>query len=412
MKHREEASTEGSWRKTLFAIFVAELLAIAGFSVSMPLIPFYLQELGIDDADSLKVWVGAINALGALALAGMAPIWGRLADHYGRRIMLLRAMFGGGLFLGLMGLVSHPWQMLVLRTVQGALTGTVTAATVMVASITPKEKIGYGLGVMQTAIFAGSSFGPLVGGVVADYFGIRAAFFVTALLLFAAGFILVKFTEERFTPQKPTGSFLKIILPDFRVVLHNRILILLFFIVFTVYVSYSIIGPILPLYIQTLTPDADRVGMVTGLIFGLGALSAALSSALLGRISYRIGYRTVLLICIIGAMLLYIPQAFVTKPWQLLLLRIIIGVFIGGTMPSANSLIATRAERQQQGQVYGLSSSVSSSGMALGPVIAAAVSIVWGYPAVFLTTSCVLAIVVVVVLVFFEKLTYPSIPSK
>lgn len=392
------------WQRYLYAIFAAELLAITGFSVSMPLIPFYLQELGLHESTNLKVWVGAVNALGSLALAGMAPIWGRLADQYGRRIMLLRAMFGGAVFLGLMGLVNRPWQLLVLRTLQGAVTGTVTAANVMVASITPRKRIGYGLGVVQTAIFAGSSLGPLVGGIIADYLGYRLAFMVTSLFLAAGGLILLKFTEEQFVPKPREGPFWKTLLPDFGVAVRNKTLIVVFLIVFTVYMSYSVIGPILPLYIQGISADPERIGLITGLTFGLGALSAALSSATLGRISYRIGYRKVLLACIIGSMMLYIPQAFVTAPWQLFILRVAIGVFIGGTMPAANSIIATSTDESAQGQVYGLSSSVSAGGMALGPVLAATVSVLWGYPAVFLATSALLAVLSLVIIAFYGRL--------
>ena len=138
------------------------------------------------------------------------------------------------------------------------------------------------------------------------------------------------------------------------------------------------------------------MGLTTGLIFGLGALAAAVASATSGNFSYRFGYRRVLLICIVGAAALYIPQAFVINPWQLLVLRLIGGVFLGGTMPAVNALIADRTQKGRQGEIYGLSSSVAAGGMALGPMVGASVSVIWGYRGVFIATALILLITAVV----------------
>jgi DHA1 family multidrug resistance protein-like MFS transporter len=385
-------SDKASWQKSLYAIFIAETIAIAGFSVSMPLLPFFIQDLGVTDNTKINLWVGLCNASGSLSLALIAPVWGKIADSYGRRLMLLRAMFGGSVGLFLIGLVNQPWQLLVLRTLQGTVTGTVAAANVLAASITPEDKRGYGLGLVQTSIFVGGAAGPMLGGIVADFWGIRAAFFVTSFCLMIGGVVIYRFVEEDFVKRPVTRTFWRTIIPNFSAVTQSRTLIVLLFVVGTVYISGSVISPILPLFIQSLTEDASTVGLTTGLIFGLGALSAAIASAALGGISYRIGYRRVLLICIVGATALYIPQAFVTAPWQLLVLRVIGGLFLGGTMPSANALIANRTEKSRQGEIYGLSSSVGSGGMALGPIVGASVSIVWGYRAVFIVTAFILLV--------------------
>ncbi len=385
-----------NWQKSLYAIFVAETIAIAGFSVSMPLLPFFIQELGVTDPTGIKLWVGACNTAGSITLAIAAPIWGKIADSHGRRLMLLRAMFGGSIVLCLTSFVSHPWQLLVLRTLQGTVTGTFAAANVLAASITPEDRRGYGLGLVQTAIFVGAAGGPMIGGFVADLSGPRAAFFVTSVCLLIGGFVIYRYVEEDFTKRPVTRAFWRTISPNFTVVARSRTLVILLFVVGTTYISGSSIYPILPLFIQTITGDASMVGLTTGLIFGLGALAAAASSATFGNFSYRIGYRRALLICIIGAAALYIPQAFVITPWQLLVLRIIGGVFLGGTMPAVNALIADRTEKGRQGEIYGLSSSVGASGMALGPMVGASVSIIWGYRGVFIATSLILLITAVV----------------
>jgi MFS transporter, DHA1 family, multidrug resistance protein len=379
-----------TWKRNLYAIFVAELLAIAGFNVSIPIIPFYLGQLGVTDPASLKLWVGIAQSAGAVTLAILSPIWGRLADSYGRRLMLLRSMFGGFVVLGLMGFVTQPWQLVVLRGLQGALTGTIAAATVLVASGTPEAEIGYGLGLLQTAVFAGASLGPLVGGVLSDAFGYRVPFWATSLLLAAAGLIVLAFVKEEFQPTRPSGSLARRILPDFGVLTRSKGLLSLLIAVGTVQVANSVVGPILPMFIQSLAPDSTLVGSTTGLVLGASALAAAVASALVGKVSHRIGYRRALILCVVGSAMLTVPQAFVRTTTGLLVWRVVGALFLGGTSPTVNATIASLAERAHHGAVYGLSSSISSIGMSMGPMVGAAVGMAWGYPAVFLTTAAIL----------------------
>ena len=387
---RKMGGTVPTWKKSLYAIWVAELLAIVGFNVSIPILPFYLGELGVSDPGALKVWVGLAQTAGAVTLAVFSPIWGSLADSYGRRLMLLRSMFGGMVVLALMGFVSSPWQLIVLRAAQGALTGTIGAATVLVASITPEEELGYGLGLLQTAVFAGASLGPLIGGTLSDAFGYRLPFWVTGVLLGAAGTIVLLLVKEDFRPSAPRGTARARLFPDLSLLTRSPGLLGLLLSVATVQVANSVVGPILPMFIQSLAPSSDLIGSTTGIILGSAAISGAVASALVGKLSHRIGYRRALILCVVGSCLLYIPQAFVRSVGALLALRVIGALFLGGTSPTVNATIAGLTERANHGVVYGLSASISSVGMSLGPMIGAAVGVAWGFPAVFLTTAGIL----------------------
>ena len=379
-----------AWKRNLYSIWAAELLALAGFSTSMPVIPFYLQSIGVRQPHLIGIWVGAIQSSASLALGLIAPIWGRVADSYGRRPMLLRAMFGGSVIIFLMGFVTQPWQLLVLRTIQGLLTGTVAAATVLIASTVPEQEIGYGMGLLQMAVFVGASIGPMIGGFVSDLAGPRFTFFVTALMLVSAGVLVLRFVHEDFVPQKRTGPFWSNLMPDFSVVLRSRTLLVLVFVAFSDQVSNSVVNPILPLYIQKIASGQGRIATITGLILGMGAISSALSSAGIGRLSFRVGYVRTLFTCLGGAFLFNLSQAFVTSTTQLLILRVVGGFFLGGTIPSVNALIARNTDKKKQGSVYGINTSVASAGAALGPALGAAVSIAWGYSAAFLTTATVI----------------------
>jgi DHA1 family multidrug resistance protein-like MFS transporter len=381
-----------SWKRSFFAIFFAEGLAIAGFSTSMPVIPLYFQELGVKGAAAVNFWNGITQAGSAIALALFAPIWGALADHYGRRTMLLRAMFGGAVLVGLMSFVTAPWQLFALRLIQGAVTGTVAAATVLTSSIVPESKTGFCLGLLQSAVFVGASTGPLLGGIVSDVAGHRETFLVTSLLLLTAGFLVTFLVHEDFTPSKEKSVKLGNLKPDFGAVVSDKGLISLFIMIFSIQLAGSVITPILPLFLQSITPDVKILGTATGLVLSSAAMTGAAAAAIIGRLSDRVGYWKVLAVCMFGAVILYIPQGFVRSWHELLVLRALDGFFMGGTMPAVNALISKRTPREKRGSVFGLCTSVSSMGMALGPALGAASASFFGYPSVFFITSGIISL--------------------
>lgn len=385
------------WRRSFNALLVAVLFAIIGFSTSNPIIPLYLHELGITDPSALNWWTGAINGLSNLFFALFAPIWGALADSYGRKLMLLRAMIGGSIIMGLLSLTTSPWQVLVLKILQGCITGTVSAATVLTASIVPAQQIGYRLGLLQMAIFMGNSIGPMLGGTIADLAGSRISFLATSVLLVIASYIVMKNVEEDFRPKPKSKSFLKNAIPDFSVLRSNPVILALIVVVFFIQFANSVAGPIIPLVVLDMTRSIKGAGSLSGLIIGVAAIGGALGSVFAGKITEKAGYDKVLLVCIAGAFVFSLPQGFSTQPWQLFALRFFSGFFMGGTMPTANALIAAQAERGKQGSIYGLSSAMSGAGNAAGPAFGALSASLMGYPAVFFATTAILGVLGIMV---------------
>lgn len=394
---------QADWKKTLYAVWLGELLALAGFSTSSPIIPFYLQDLGVSDPVRIKFLTGLLNALPSISFAVMAPIWGSIADNYGRKPMLLRSMFGGAAVLVLQGFVTSPWQLLALRTLQGCLTGTIAAATILVAAIAPAEETGYALGLLQMSVFLGSSLGPMLGGIVSDLFSHRVNFFVTSALLFLAGAVVAKFAKDDFKPPEHRKSIGKSLIPDFSPLLNSKALLALMAVIAADQIAGSIVAPFLPLYIQSISSRPDLVGSTTGIILGAGALASAVAAVSLGKLSYRVGYRQTLVVCMGAAALFTLPQAFVHSPGQLLALRIVSCFFIGGDMPAANALIALHIESGHQGSVYGLTSSVSSISNGIGPVLGASLAASLGYGSVFGATSLVLGAAGLSIALFLKR---------
>jgi DHA1 family multidrug resistance protein-like MFS transporter len=377
-----------TWKRNLYIIWAAELVAIAGFGVMGSFLPYYVQELGVTDLHQVELWSGGLFAAHAITMTIFSPIWGSLADRYGRKIMVERAMFGGAVVLAAMGFVHNVQQLVILRAIQGALTGTVTAATTLVASSAPRERSGYALGLLQMAVWGGSSVGPLLGGVVADSWGYRAAFWVTGALLLVAGITVWRYIEEDFTaPVRSKGS------PDdgfwygLRLVVRDRDLLSLFSVRFIVRTATRLMGPILPLFVQSLVPLATRIASLTGLVTGTSAATSAGGAITLGRASDRIGYRKVLLVCTVGVAIVFVPQFFVTTPWQLLLLQGAMGFVMSGVLASISALMANLAPEGHQGAVYGVDASVVSMANAVGPMLGASIAALFGLRAPFLLAA-------------------------
>lgn len=382
------------WRRNLYIICAAELVAILGFSTAFPFLPLFIQELGVTELEQVEIWSGLLATGGAVAMALFSPIWGSMADRVGRKLMVERAMFSGALIISAMGLVTNVHQLLALRILQGCLTGTVAAATTLVASIVPRDKLGYSLGLIQMAVFGGASAGPLLGGLLADLIGYRPVFWVTGALLLASGLTILAFVEERFEPPprgagSATGWFFK----DLGLIARSKPLLAMVVTVLLVQAGAKSVQPILPLFVQSLSPAKGRVASIAGAILGASALTSALAAATVGRISDRMGHRRALICCVLGVAALYVPQAFVASSLQLLALRGALGVFLGGTMPTANAIVASIAPQGRQGATYGLTAGAVALGNAVGPILGAAIAAALGMRSVFLWAAAIFVLV-------------------
>ncbi len=379
------------WKRNFYAIWVAEMLAIAGFGALGPTLPFYIQELGIKDDAHVKMWVGLVQSSGAVTLFIFAPIWGRLADSYGRRIMFLRALVGGTIMMFCMGLATHPWQLVVFRAGGGIFTGTVAAATVLVAGSAPPNKAGYTLGMLQMAIMIGSAVGPTLGGGIADVLGYRASFLITSALLGTGALVVLFFVKEEFAPKPLDEPIWRRILPDFSILARSRDLVLFLVVVITLNLAGGAVSPILPLFIQAIAPKSTMLGTLSGLIIGGGAFAGAFAAAAAGRVSDRLGYGRVLVYCLAGGVVTHLLLIAVRTPGQLAVLRLLSGAVLGGAVPTVNAMLATRADRSQLGTIYGLSTSLSAIANAVGPALGAAICAFSGFTPVFVTVAVILA---------------------
>jgi DHA1 family multidrug resistance protein-like MFS transporter len=385
---RQDIAT--GWKRTLYVMFVTQLITAIGFSSIFPFLPLYVKELGAVTSLSVELLAGLVFSAQALTMAIASPIWGMLADRHGRKLMVERAMFGGTVILLLMAFVRSAEELVLLRALQGLITGTVGAASALVASVTPREHTGYAMGLLQVGLGSGLALGPLIGGVVADAVGYYAAFYVTAALLFIAGVLVLLGVEENFVPaDSPDGEAAGLI-AEWRHILSATGVLITYSLRFCVQLGRMMIVPIAPLFVQMLLGDSAHVNTFTGLVVASAAATTTLSAVYLGRLGDRIGHRRILILTTLLAALLYLPQSLVTQGWQLLALQALVGVAMGGIVPAISALLARYTQEGEEGAVYGLDNSINSGARAAAPLLGASVAVWFGLRATFAATALIL----------------------
>ena len=376
------------WRRTLYSAWIAQLASITAFSFVWPFTPFYLRDLGIAGEEQLRVWTGMVHSSTGLTLLIFSPIWGVIADRFGRKPMVIRAMFAGAVLLVLMGRATSPYHFLSLRLAQGALTGTVAASVALVASITPVQHTGSSMGMMQAAVFAGTALGPYVGGRIAGSFGYRPAFVAAGLLLLLAGVVVAVFAEESFErdeSRRKVGIWRVLSLPGFLPVIS---------IAFGIYFANTFLGGVFPLFVENLVRGGSRaVAVRTGEVIAVSGIAAAVSAGLAGKVSDKLGYRATLAAGCVLSGLFVVPQGTVSSVRALMLWRVAFGLAAGSLMPALNSIIKLLVPEEAHGRAYGLRTSAMCVGMTLGPGTGGLLAARYGLSAPFLVTGATLVAV-------------------
>ena len=397
------------WKRNLAVLCFVQLVTMIGFSGFHPFVAYYLLEMGVPTPAEAATWMAIFNSGAAVSMMVASPIWGTLADKHGRRMMLIRATVAGCLFTFLMGLARSPEMLIGLRVVQGLFSGTVVAAITLVATETPEQYLGRSLGVMQTAQFVGQSIGPLIGGLAADALGYRNVFFVSSSLLLTSALTTVVFVKEtkRVKPEEPKPVVATreargrgLLRGGALVAIANRNTMFLVLTLAGNSFAIAVLSPILSLYIKELIGDVPNLATIAGTVMSVAAFSSSLSAVALGRWADKVGQKKILVACVIGVACVHVPQSMVTHPNQLIVLRSLQGLFMGGIMPTANALLARATDISRRGAVFGFSNSAQAGGRALGPAMGAAVANTLGMSSAFLVTGGIFGVMSLLVGLF------------
>lgn len=348
------------------------------FSSSNPFMALYVEQLGVHNVHHVDVLTGIIQGLTPLMAALMSPFWGSLSDRSGRKMMVLRSTIAIAIFTGILGLAQSTWQLMIIRALQGSFSGFSGASIALVASVIPEDRLGFALGWIQTSSMIGTLVGPLLGGFAADYtHNYHMVFFLTTIFAFTAFVITWIFVKEPkgarvATKQKPS------LIGQFKAIGKLKTVQAMFVVLFLTQFTVMSVQPVLSVFMKQLAGNIGYLNTIAGFAFAVTGLADLIASPFLGKRSDTIGYKRVLIICMTGAGLFYLPQALSPNIWVFVASRFGLGMFIGGILPTANALIGRMTPADERGQIYGFTSSAMFLGSFAGPLLGGIGSAVLG----------------------------------
>ena len=371
------------WKQNLKVAWLGNFLTGTSFTLVMPFISVFVEELGVGPG-LVEYYAGLAVSTNALAAALMAPIWGSLADRYGRKPMMVRAAFVMIFTMGGMAFVPNVFWLLVLRVLNGVFTGYIPNATALIASQVPKDKTGYALGTLSTGAVAGNLIGPTLGGVLAEMFGVHTVFLLVGLLYAIVVILTVFYIREDFVPIKKSDALP--VKEVFAQVKDRKILAGLFVTSMVIIAAAQAVVPILTLYVRHLG-QTDNLLFVAGFIISLPGMASLVTSGYLGKLGDRIGNHRLLLMALTYSLLINVFCVFAENPFQLGLLRFLYGFGTGALLPSVNSLLTKLTPKEGISRIFAYNQLFNNLGSVVGPMMGSAVAAHMGYDWVFYLSS-------------------------
>lgn len=377
------------WKRNLIVCWFGMFVSMIGMSQIAPVLPLYIKQLGIHDTSLIEQLSGIAFGCTYIVSAIFSPIWGKAADKIGRKPMLLRASLGMAIVIFCMGFVSNVYQLIGLRLLQGVIAGYGTACTTLIATQTDKENAGFALGTLSTATIAGSLLGPMIGGYLEEVVGLKSVFFITGGLLIITFITTLMFVKENFIPSDKKVLSIKEVWKD---IPDSNLVITMFVTAFILQLGLYSIEPIITVYVTQLSHSVDHIALIAGMVFSVSGLANILAAPRLGRLSDKIGPQKVMLVALVAAGLIFIPQAFVKNPWELLGLRFFLGLATAGLTPSLTTLLKKITPYAITGRVFGFAMSAQYLGVFAGSILGGQIAAHFGIKYIFFITSILLLI--------------------
>ncbi|MFH0395418.1 multidrug efflux MFS transporter [Streptococcus sp. A34] len=376
---------EGSsyWKPNLKVAWIGNFLTGVSFTLVMPFISVFVEELGVIGSQ-VEYFAGLAVSTNALAAAIMAPIWGSLADRYGRKPMMVRAAFAMIFTMGGMAFVPNVFWMIVLRVLNGIFTGYIPNATALVASQVPKDKTGYALGTLSTGAVAGNLIGPTLGGFLAEIVGIHNVFLLVGLLYLLVAVLTVLYIREDFKPMEKGQQMM--IAELFHQIKDKQMMVGLFITSMIIIAAAQAVVPILTLYVRHLG-QTDNLLFVAGFIISLPGMASLVTSGPLGKLGDRIGNHRLLLMALAYSLLINVLCVFAQSPFQLGVLRFLYGFGTGALLPSVNSLLTKLTPKEGISRIFSYNQIFNNLGSVVGPMIGSTTAAHLGYDWVFYVSS-------------------------
>jgi MFS transporter, DHA1 family, multidrug resistance protein len=378
-------------KRNLFIMWFANFFISASLSMIMPFLSLYISSFGTLSEREVQSWSGIIFGVTFVTAFICSPFWGKLGDRYGRKLILIITSFGMGISILLLGFTESVWQLFMLRLFMGIFTGFIGISQAFISTQTPSHIAGRVLGTLQTGSITGMLFGPLIGGILADSIGFHGTFFLVSLSVFTSA-LLVTFGTKEYPVKIQKGEkshyTSKEVLAH---ILRDPILLVVLILSSLIQIANFSVQPILSLYVQELH-GPENIAFYSGIAFSAAGLGNLLMTRTWGKLGDRIGYVKILIGLIFAAGIVYIPGAMVGSVWQLAVIRLFLGMAIGGIIPLRVAYIRQAAPISMQGEVLGYNNSLRFLGNFIGPIMGGIMAGYFGFSAVFYMTSALLII--------------------
>ena len=379
------AEIKENWQRNLYILWFGNFMAGVASSMIVPFTPLFINELGTFTNKELTFWSGLVFSATFLMTAIVSPFWGKLADRKGRKLMLLRSALGMGITTFAMGYVTNVYQLLALRILFGLVSGFRSNSIALMAISAPREKAGQVLGTISTGTVTGALLGPIIGGVIAQYFGYRMTFHSTGVILFLVFLLVWWMVKEEFTPPEKKAAEKQ---PDlFKQLQKPQIVIGMFLTTMMVQITSSSINPILSLYVKQLLNHTGNISLMSGIVASMPGIATLIAAPQFGKLGDRFGTNKVLMGGLILSIVVFLPMAFVTNVWQLAALRLFVGVSDAALLPSVNAILMKNSPKEITSRIFSYNQSAQSIGSMIGPMTGSTISGYWGFSFVFFSTS-------------------------
>ncbi len=397
-----------SWRKNVYLLAFSNSFTASSYTMIVPFLPLYLMELGADESD-VAMYSGVVYAVTFLIAAIMAPVWGKMADAHGKKIMGMRAIVMLAITYLFGGFVTSPEGLFGMRIIQGFANGFMPMAMTMGSCFSPQEEIGYGLGVIHSGMILGAVVGPLIGGLVSHLVGMRNSFYVAGGALVFLAFVYWFMLDEPPTaeekarrdgvpipePTEETAEGRKkktSILDDLAYAFSNKRLIAALLIIYVTNLANYILQPVIALYVGELLGTNENVSLISGIVFGVGGISGAISAAKWGKFGQQSGFFRALSYAFAGAGVFILAQYFAPNVAVFGALQFMFGLFFMGANPASAALLAKSVPGEFQGRAFGLSSTANQLGGMTGPLLGGFIAACIGIPSLYVITGSMLLI--------------------
>lgn len=387
-----------NWRIVIAVLTCSTVLMSSSYTMLIPFLPMYLiEELGVG-TDDVNWWSSIIFAVSFLISGIFAPIWGAMSDRGSRKLMAVRAASCLAITYFLGAIVQTPWQLFAVRVLQGLAAGLWPAQLAIATSVIPHKRIGLCMGLLQAALTAGGVLGPLVGGYLADVFGMRMTFKLAAAALGLITLALIFLIKEppRTVSAKPAADAAARVTP-----LKNPVIVRMLFAAAVIQMSVLMVQPVLPLYIGELQGSMDRIVFISGVVFSVVGISGVIASPPWGMLGQSWGYRPVLYVSIFLSGIFGVVQAIPHDLTWFTAWRFIGGLAFAGIFPAINAVLTQSSDPQDRGKVFAYSYSVQQFGSVIGPILGGAIA-TWTNNQMTLAAAGLVLFPVVAVLYFFR----------